>query len=381
MIQVNKNLNRYSEALVGFRRDLHRIPEIGYNEHKTQKYLLDKLSILQNFKVEKCAGTGIKAVCMLDDKYKTIGFRADMDGLEIQEANDVAYKSCHDGFMHACGHDGHMAMVLALACYINDNIDRLKYNVVLLFQPAEESYGGAKSMIDADALSNPKIDVMYGYHLMPSLPIGKIGYRCGAMMAQASEFDVRFIGKSAHGAMPDQGADALAAACQFVTASQGIVSRCIDPYEQCVITYGSILGGALRNIICDDCVIKGTMRTFSTKNYNLAKSRLINIAEASAHMYGCKAEYIEKVVYPFVNNPVKETIDALDILGDSAQEVAPMMIAEDFSFYQRKVPAVFMFLGCLDTVKPRKLHSEEFNFDEGVLAFGLDIYIKLLGIH
>ena len=381
MLQANNKLDHYFKAMVGFRRDLHRIPEIGYNEHKTQSYLLKKLEVLQNFKVEKCAGTGVKAVCMLNSEYKTVGFRADMDGLEIQEANDVVYKSCHEGFMHACGHDAHMAMVLALAYYINDNIDKLEHNVVLLFQPAEESYGGAKSMIDAGALSNPQIDVLYGYHLMPSLSIGKIGYRCGALMAQASEFDVRFIGKSAHGAMPDQGADALAAACQFVTASQGIVSRCIDPYQQCVITYGSISGGALRNIICDDCLIKGTMRTFSDENYNMAKSRLINIAEASAQMYGCKSEYVERVVYPFVNNPQKETMDAVGILGDLAQEVEPMMIAEDFSFYQRQVPAVFMFLGCLDVEKPRKLHSEEFNFDESVLALGLDIYIKLLGIH
>ncbi len=375
------NMDTYSSLLKQYRRDLHKIPEIGYNEYKTQQYIIAALEKYSAFKTEKCAGTGVKAVCMLNPEYTTIGFRADMDALEICETNDVEYKSRHQGYMHACGHDGHMAMLLGLAAYINDNIDKLMYNIVLIFQPAEESYGGAKSMIDAGALSDPKIDVMYGYHLMPSLPIGKIGYRCGALMAQASEFDVEFVGKSAHGAMPDQGADALAAACQFVTNTQGIVSRCVDPYQQCVITYGSISGGALRNVICDNCLIKGTMRTFSDATYDMAKQKIINAAQASAEMYGCKANYTEKVVYPFVNNPQKETEEIAHLLGDMAVKVQPMMIAEDFSFYQRCVPAVFMFLGCLDDKLPRKLHSDNFNFDDNVLALGLEIYTKIIKIH
>lgn len=373
--------SKYKKLLSDFRRELHAIPEIGYKEFKTKEYIMNALSKLSAFKIYECTPTGIKAVCIIDPKLKTLGFRADMDALEITEQTNAEYCSKHEGFMHACGHDGHMAMILALANYINYNLESIKYNVVLIFQPAEESYGGAKSMIDNEALNNPDIDVLFGFHLMPSLAIGKIGYRCGALMAQASEFDVEFIGKAAHGAMPEKGCDALAAACQFVTSSQGIVSRCVDPYQQCVLTYGAINGGTLRNIVCDKCIIKGTMRSFSDDVYQSVKNKIISAASGAANMYGCSARYTERVVYPFVNNPEKETIRAVELINDTDLEtvaVDPMMIAEDFSFYQRKIPAVFLFLGCLDEKNPRKLHSEYFDFDEDVLVHGLNVYITLL---
>ena len=380
MIVLNE-IKEFANLIFKYRRDLHKIPEIGYCEYKTSAYILDVLSGFKAFEVSRCGDTGVKAVFRVIGANKTIAFRSDMDALEVTEQNDVDFKSTHENMMHACGHDGHMAMLLGLAAYIDKYKDKLKHNIVLIFQPAEESYGGAQSMIENGALDNPIVDVMYGFHLMPSIEIGKIGIRKGALMAQASEFDVIFKGKSAHGAMPELGNDALCAACQFVTSSQGIVSRSVSPYEQCVLTYGAIKGGTLRNVICDNCVINGTMRSFSNEVYENVKGKIIAAAEGAAQMYGCSAEYIEKTVYPFVDNPAKKTEDIIDLLLDAVQTVDPMMIAEDFSFYQRKVHAVFMFLGCLDKDMPRKLHSETFNFDETALLYGVQAYINILKMH
>lgn len=375
---ISNKVSELEQLIFKFRRDLHRIPEIGYCEVKTSQYILDTLSCFKAFKCARCGETGVKAVCIVDGAKRTIGFRSDMDALEVREQNDIDFKSEHENMMHACGHDGHMAMLLGLAAYIDRYVDKLQYNVVLIFQPAEESYGGAVSMIENGVLDNPRVDVVYGFHLMPSIEIGRVGVKPGALMASASEFDVLFKGKSAHGAMPELGNDALCAACQFVASSQGIVSRGVSPYDNCVVTYGAINGGSLRNIICDSCLVKGTMRSFGDATYNTVKERIIKAAHGAAEIYGCTAEYVEKVVYPFVNNPINETEQVIKLLGNDCLMVEPMMIAEDFSFYQRQLPAVFMFLGCLDKDMPRKLHSEFFDFDERALLFGVEIYTRLL---
>ena len=378
MTDIQAKIHSYAPYMTQMRRALHRIPEIGYKEYKTSRFIMEQLQQYPCFEVSQCGETGIKAVFMSGANAETVAFRADMDALAIRENTQAEYSSCHNGFMHACGHDGHMAILLGLARLINDCKDSIRYNIVLLFQPAEESYGGAESMIDAGCLEVPAVDRMYGYHLMPSLPVGTVGIKSGALMAQASEFDVEFYGKSAHGAMPHCGADAIAAACQFVSGAQGIISRCVNPAEQCVVTFGSISGGEVRNIVCDYCKLQGTMRTFSDEIYSSVRERLTGFAEASARMFGCSAVYTERVLYPFVNNDEALCNELRDIAGPAAVSVEPMMIAEDFSFYQRRVPAAFMFLGCGDGTEEKKLHSDCFDFDERALEVGLEIYSRIL---
>lgn len=381
MIQISQEIEPYSELLLNLRRDLHRIPEQGYSEFKTQKYIMDFLAQFPCFTVEKCGGTGVKATCLVQNAKETVGFRADMDALAICEQSGREFASKHVGMMHACGHDGHMAMLLGLACYIAQHQQKLEHNVVLLFQPAEESNGGACLMIKEGCLANPKVDRLYGYHLMPSIPIGMVGLKSGPLMAQACEFDVTFHGRSAHGAMPQCGADAVAAACEFVNAVHGIITRTVDPYEPALVTFGSIHGGTKRNVLCDRCTLEGTMRTFSEALYKHLKEKIHIKMHAIAESYGCHAEFTEHVVYPCVHNPERESEALAKKIGTQNILVPkPMMIAEDYSFYQQQVPAVFVFLGCKDEVEERALHSERFDFDERALCVGLALYASILNL-
>lgn len=363
------------------RRALHQIPEMGFEEYKTAEYIKGCLKELGIPFEDQVVKTGVIAHIKGTEGKKTLCFRADMDALTVVEKNDVPYRSLHENRMHACGHDGHMTILLGLAEYLTAHRNRLKHNVVLLFQPAEEGPGGAQPIIEAGYLEKYKVDEIYGLHLFPGLPEGTIGLKPGAMMSQAGEFDLIIKGRSGHGAMPHTAIDSMIIAAEMITGLQTIASRSINPLEPAVLTMGRIQGGERRNVIAKEVVLEGTVRSFSQETYDKIKVRVQDYAKGMEAIHHCEVEVVIRDMYPAVVNDeflTKELIDSLP--RESIKIIEPIMLAEDFSYYQRKVPGVFFFLGCGNEKKDYcfPLHSDRFNFDEEVLGYGLQVYINLL---
>ena len=363
------------------RQQLHSFPEPGFEEYKTQEFILKYLAGCAADSVTKTALTGVKAVWYARHPRKTIALRADIDALYCTELNDVAYRSRHDGYMHACGHDGHTAMLLTVAHMLATQKDELRVNVVLLFQPAEEGRGGAKKMIADGALENPHVDVIYGAHLWPELPKGKIGVRWGPMMAQTCEFDVTVHGVSAHGASPQLGVDAVVVAAQFVSILQTAITRSVDPHQDALLTIGKINGGTARNIIADYVQMNATLRVFSPQVYGQLIDRICSIANGLSLAFNAKFEINELMQYPCVNNPrplVENFYTHVDM--DDVVLVEPAMAAEDFACYQERIPGLFFFLGAGGGKNSVPLHNCRFDFDEDAMLGGIQIFADLLGI-
>ncbi len=368
------------DLMIIHRRWLHKYPEVGFDVQNTQKYIINELKKLKFDSIKAVAGTGIKAVMNINPVYETFAFRADMDALTLREQTGLEYASQNEGIMHACGHDAHMAMLLGFARWISLNRDTLNKNIVLIFQPAEESIGGALPMIKEGVLENPKVDAIFGFHLFPGIEQGLIGLREGPLMAQTCEFDIDFTGKSAHGAMPQDGADALMAASHFVHSIHAAVSRRLDPMQRFLITIGRMQSGERRNIIAETALLEGIMRTFDEKAYKKVKETVLDLLAGLEDTYKVKIRYQENVYYPSVyNNPewVRRLREKLsqNILIDAG----PFMTSEDFSFFQQKVPGVFMLLGTQNELQgyTEPLHSNKFNFDEEVMMHGLEILISI----
>ena len=366
------------DCVTKHRRALHRIPEEGHGEFMTQAYILDALSALSPDALAPCGGTGVRALFKGDGSGRAIAFRADMDALHIAEETGRDFASERAGMMHACGHDGHMAGLLALAALLEREKGRLKDDVVLLFQPAEETDGGAKRMIDEGALNDPHVEAVYGMHMMPDIPVGKIGTCEGPLMAQTCEMDLIVRGRSAHGAMPHLGVDAITAAAHLITLLQTTVARCIDPCQQALITIGRMQAGERRNILADQAVLEGIVRTFSNAVYADLKERILRDLRAVEEAFSVQCEFKSNVYYPCVENDPQETRRVIGLLGDAFVPQRPRMIAEDFSYYQLERPGVFVFCGCMDEDHHSPLHSCTFDFDERAILYGLELFSRLI---
>lgn len=367
------------QYLTEVRQALHRIPEMADCEYATRDYIMaqlqltcpDELSILNN--------TGIKAVYR-SGRGRTIAFRADMDALPITECNDSrAYRSLNEGMMHACGHDGHMAILLGLARAVAERRGEMSADCVLLFQPAEEGRGGALKIINEGALTYPDVNEIYGFHIWPSVEGGCIGLRSGPLMAQTVEFDITVNGLAAHGAEPHKGIDAIAAAAELISSLQGIISRRTNPLDSALITIGRVNGGSARNVIADRVVLEGIMRAFS----NAECSRMTDLIKAKlaalelAHNVTC--QWSQTGMYPAVDNDPALCKALQDKMPDGRFiQAQPVMMAEDFSDYQARVPGVFMFLG---SGRPQlQLHTPQFDFDHSALMLGLDTFLRILSL-
>ena len=291
------------ERCVSLRRRLHQIPETGYEEIDTQRFVLERLEACRPDRLETLAGTGVRAVFFAPEAKETIAFRADMDALNITEENETDYVSQRPGKMHACGHDGHMTMLLLLAELVSRHRDEMTKNVVLLFQPAEEGGGGAKRMIEAGALQDPPVDRIYGIHIWPSVPKGKIGVRWGPMMAQTLEFDIIVHGRSAHGASPQLGVDAVVVAAELIGLLQTAITRNLDPHEDALLTIGKISGGTARNIIADKVTLNATLRVFSSSVYAKLSERIRDMLQGLTLATGATFEFKKLMQYPCVDNP------------------------------------------------------------------------------
>lgn len=368
------------EELRQMRRDLHKIPELGLKEYKTSAYIREKLEGFGITELETWLETGVVAVIRGKGKKEAVAFRADMDALPVTEQTGCDFTSEHVGCMHACGHDGHVTVLLGFAKYLQEHKDELENDVVLIFQPAEEGPGGAQLLVDAGLFEKHPVRCIIGCHIFPQVPQGKVACRKGAMMARNGEVDVHIYGESAHGAQPQLGHDAVLAAGAVITGLHTILSRNVSPLDSGVLTFGAIHGGEACNIIAKEVKLEGTMRAFSDEAYETMTKRVQEVASGIAAGYGCKGEAVFRHMYRVVDNDSKLVELLQEVAGDAYEETPPYMLAEDFSLYLQKVPGMFFFLGSGNAEKgyTHSLHSAQFQFDEEILALGVETYAKLL---
>lgn len=363
--------------LKNYRRDLHQIPELAFDLYLTSAYVKKELEQM-GYQTISAAKTGLIAV-KKGKSDEAIAFRSDMDALPVTELTNVTFPSKHEGKMHACGHDGHMSMLLGFADYVSKLKD-LNKTIVFIFQPAEEGPGGAKVIIEEGIFEQFKISKIFGIHLYPGLQEGLYGLVNGPMMAQNGEFNIIVHGKSAHGAQPHLGNDAVLAASHLVTQYHSIISRFLDPLDPAVITIGTMHGGEARNIIAQDIKMTGTIRSFNQNVYEKIKKKMRDIDLGVSKSFDVEVNNDIIDYYPPVVNDAK-LFNLLQSSMDSNEYeiLKPMMFAEDFAFYQQKVPGMFVMLGTKNDALgyTHPLHSCYFNFDEKVLIKGVELYIRI----
>lgn len=357
------------ERVYNHRKYLNTIAEVGLEEFKTAKYIrenLDRIGVTYETFIE----TATVGILKGKEGKKTIAFRADIDGLMTE-----------NGVKHLCGHDAHISILLGFIELLKQNEDKLIDNIVFIFQPAEEGPGGAKLLIEEGVLKKYNVDEIYGLHIYPDIESGLVGARGGYFLAQVGDFEINITGKSGHGAMPQNGNDAIIIASNLVNSLQTIISRNVAPVDTAVLSIGTITGGSRRNIIAEKVNLGGTIRTFKPEVYDFMKKRVMEIAKGFEVAYNCKIEVSIKDDYPAVYNDFDLYNEFIDAIGkDKVIELDPLMISEDFSYYQKEVRGFFFMLGSRDTKKGHinGLHNFNFNFDEEVLIDAIDLYINLL---
>lgn len=361
------------ERVIRFRRDLHRIPELDFALPQTTAYIHNVLEKLP-CRVFSPDGHGICAWfdAGADD---AIAFRSDMDALPIVEETGLPFASQHEGKMHACGHDGHMAMVLELAHEIASIKERLAKNVLLVFQPAEETTGGARLICQSGVFGQKNVKAIYGVHLWPDLPAGAVASRPGPLLARANEVSVDFVGKSTHIAKAEDGADALFAAARFVVGADHLLEELHRQDPWCTLKFGHLVAGTVRNAIAANARLEGSLRVFQDGTHDKAWQSLQELAKVISRQLGVKITITGSDGYPPVINDEKLFAAARRVIPELQLLDKPLLIAEDFAFYQKTLPGLFMLLG---TGTGIALHSDRFNFDESVLQRGVEIYKRLL---
>lgn len=370
--------------LVEWRRRMHQYPELGFRENLTADFISHKLTEWGVDHQKGVAKTGIVATIKSDFEGEVLAIRADMDALPVFELNDVAYKSRHEGVMHACGHDGHSAIALGIAHYLAHNRDKFRGTVKIIFQPAEEGPGGAKPMIEEGVLKNPDVSAIVGLHLWNNLPLGTMGIREGALMAAVESFQCQIFGKGGHGAMPDQTIDSIVVGAQIVNGLQTIVSRNIKPTDSAVVTVGTFQGGTALNVIADTVKMSGTVRYFNPQYEHLIHQRIETIIKGICDSHGAKYDLDYWQLYPpVINHPrITELVRsvALDVV-ETPLGVVPecqTMGGEDMSFFLQEVPGCYFFLGSANAEKGLNYphHHPRFDFDETVLSLGVEMFAR-----
>ena len=364
--------NAMLDLLTQYRRDLHRIPEVDFDLPKTIAYVTNVLEGLPCQVFNSCES----AVCAYFDRGAelTTAIRADMDALPVAEHSGVPFASTHPGKMHACGHDGHMAMVLGLANWLADHLDELPRNVLLVFQPAEETTGGADVVCQSGVFERYNADRIFGFHLWPDLPKGVVASRVGPLLAASNEIDVVIHGKTSHIAKAADGRDSLEAGMRFLLDVYAYMDE-RRAEEPCLLKFGHMESGEVRNAISATTRLEGSLRTFSVEMGERCRREIREIAERNAAAFGCTADVSFSPGYPPVVNHAELYELAAEALSDLETVPEPLLIAEDFSHYQRYLPGVFLLLG---TGTGIPLHADTFNFDESVLLRGVETYKKLV---
>lgn len=378
MENLEKRIVEIENEVIKIRRELHKIPEVGFKEYKTTEYVA---KYLEDCGYEVTIGpgeTGVVGLLKGREEGKTIALRACLDALEVEEKGDLEYKSCHEGMMHACGHDGNMAVTLGAAKIAAEFKDQLKGNVKVIFQSSEENTGGAAAMIKAGVLENPKVDAIITPHIWNEPEFGAIGMKSGVVMASSDLFSIRVVGVPGHGAWPQAAVDPIPIAAEIITSLQRLVSREIDPLIPCVLSIGKIEGGKAANIISEYVDIYGTVRTFDNVVRNHVEKRISEISESitKANRATCIVNYDR--VMPPINNDEGFVGDATSYIREIFPEVSVTdeysvnMGCEEFSLLKEKVPGIFMLIG---NHKPGQelipLHNPGFYWHEENLIVGV----------
>lgn len=371
--------------LTRLRRDLHRIPELDFDLPETMAYVQAELESVRDRLTARAGEDACRvfspcksSLCMFFDRGSehATAIRSDMDALPVTERSGVEFASCHQGSMHACGHDGHMSMVLGLAHHLADTFDELPRSVLLVFQPAEETTGGADFICKSGVFEQYAVDRIFGFHLWPDLPLGTVCGRPGPLLAATSEATFTFHGKATHIAKAADGADSLEAGMRFILDAYDYMAEQARR-EPCLFKCGLLQSGQARNVISSRTYIEGSLRTYSDEMTVNAKHDIGELARKRAAEAGCTVDVDFTEGYPpVVNNEALYEL-AAGALPDLQTLPEPLLIAEDFAFYQRHVPGVFLLLG---TGTGIPLHADTFNFDERVLQAGLATYKKLVRI-
>ncbi len=379
-MKIDNDIKQYEEEIISHRRYLHQIPEIGFEEFQTASYIEENLRSYDIVVETGIAKTGLIGYLHVDDNAKTIAFRSDMDALLLDEETGREFASKHEGKMHGCGHDGHMSTLLIWAKYLCENRDKLSVNVMFLFQPAEEGPGGAQPMIDTGIFKKYNVSEIYGIHVYPEIPEGRLAVRAGAMMAKPGEFDITITGKGGHGAQPHNAIDAIVVASHLISSFQSIVSRNVDPVKSAIITVGRIEGGSRRNIIAESVRMEGTTRAFEDEVFDLVWEQMKKQCEAAEIAYNCTIDFEMRPMYPALVNDEKLTKTFIEANKEYVDEIAPQMIAEDFAYYQKVMAGLFFFVGTRNEEKNYifPLHSGKFDMDERILLNGIQAYKNMM---
>jgi hippurate hydrolase len=379
---VNRVADLQTE-ITGWRHDLHAHPELLYDVHRTAASVADKLKAFGCDEVVAGVGrTGVVGVIRgrKSASGKTIGLRADMDALPIEEASDLPYKSTVPGKMHACGHDGHTAMLLGAARYLAEtrNFDG---TAVVIFQPAEEGGAGAKAMLDDGMIQRFRIGEFYGMHNYPGMPVGEFGIRPGPTMASADFVTIDIEGVGSHAARPHMGIDAVLVGAQIINNIQSIVSRNVDPLKSAVVSICMFQAGNTDNVLPQTVRLRGTARALDAGVRDLLEKKLHQVVEGTAMAYGAKAKLDYRRNYPVLVNHEKETDFAASVASQIAggdrvnPDLPPMMGAEDFSFMLNEKPGAFIWIGNGDSAG---LHHPSYNFNDDAIPFGTSYWVKLV---
>jgi len=382
-INIKTEVQSIKKSIISNRRDFHMHPELGFNEIRTSKIIAEKCS---NYGLDIQTGvgkTGVVATLNGIENGKTIALRADMDALPIQETGNLPFKSINDGVMHACGHDGHISMLLGAAKILSTMKDKIQGTVKFIFQPAEEGGGGARYMIEDGVLDG--VDEIYGAHLWNYQRYGTIGVKSGPVMAAADFFDITIKGKGGHGATPHGTVDAILVASQIIQSLQTIVSRNTNPLESTVVTVGKVNGGYNFNVIADRVSLQGTARAYTEENRQLIKTRMNEILGGIGSAFNANIILDYKDGYPpVINNDdcaSKLLTAAIQIVKDGARAPYLSMGGEDFSYFLNEIPGCFFFIG--SSPKDRELlstphHCSHFDIDEKALLIGTSTFVQLI---
>jgi amidohydrolase len=381
--QIKKLSQELSGEVTETRRYLHAHPEVSWKEIETSRYIERRLTELGLRNIKRGFGgteIGVTADLTGEADGPTVALRSDIDALPVVEENDVAYRSCNTGAMHACGHDGHMSVLLGTAKVLSLLKSEIKGNIRFIFQPAEEIGlpSGAQVMIDDGVLEG--VSMIGGMHIWSFVRTGIVQWRNGPVMASSDRFNVKFTGKGGHGAMPHLAVDPITAAANYVSAIQTIASRELNPTDTAVVSIGKLEAGETFNIIPNTADIIGTLRSFTPEVRSSQEERLRRMADGIASAYRCTAETSVTYLLPSVVNHPEATEmlrEAATLVADAdnVEESDPLMVSEDFSFYLEKIPGTFFFVGAGNETKGTDYphHSPHFNLDEDALVTGVAV--------
>lgn len=389
-MQLIDSIIEFRSELQRIRRDIHAHPELQFEETHTAELVASKLSEWNIPVLRGLGKTGVVGIIKNGTSPRSIGLRADMDALPVQESNTFAHASRHAGKMHACGHDGHVGMLLGAAHHLSRhrNFDGTVY---LIFQPAEEGGGGAKQMMDDGLFAQCPMDAVFAMHNWPGMPAGTFGVRSGPMMASSNEFEVTVVGKGAHAAQPYKGIDPIMAAIQIAQAWQTIITRNRNPVDAAVLSITQIHAGSATNVIPDQATLIGTVRTFTVDMLDVIEQRMHDIARHTAAAFGAQIEFRFKRNYPPLINHEKETRFAIEVMRSIVGEdkvdaqTEPTMGAEDFAFMLQEKPGCYVFIGNGEGdhraeghgLGPCNLHNASYDFNDDLLPLGATYWVRL----